>query len=332
MQNTMDSTVYVSRDGTVTNSLATIREVLTHRYCQHSITTESREDALDARFSHRSFGTSSLNYLRYGARVRIQPREFETFYMVHVPISGTAMLTIDNQDVEIARGMALVVSPSSRVATRWSADCGQLMVQFSKERLETVLSEMILQPIRRPVRFERPFDFSTAPGSNFHGLLRYLSDAFVESDAIYRSKLLSEQFERTLLMMLLTGFRHSYSDAVEAIDQPACPRHVARAYDFMIARAEEPITLQDITKASGVSQRALHDGFKRFKGASPMACLRAIRMQHARQALLEAEEGADVTQIAHRCGFLHMGRFAKSYHDIFKERPSQTLRKAAGRA
>lgn len=328
----MDSTVYVSRDSTVTSSLATIQDVLTRRYCQHSITTESRNDALNARFSHRSFGTSSLNYLQYGARVRIQPREFETFYMVHVPISGTALLSIDNQEVEISRGMALIVSPSSRVATRWSADCGQLMVQFSKERLETLLSKMILQPIKQPVRFERPFDFSTGPGSNFLGLIRYLSDAFLESDAIYRSKPVSEQFEQTMLTMLLTSFEHSYSDAIKAINQPACPRHVARAYDFMVARAEEPITLQDITKVSGVSQRALYDGFKRFKGASPMACLRAIRMQHARQALLEAEEGADVTQIAHRCGFLHMGRFAKSYHDIFKERPSQTLRKAAGRA
>lgn len=332
MHSTMDSTAYVSRISTVTNSLSTIQEVLTHRYCQHSIATESRSDAVNARFSHRSFGTSSLNYLQYGARVNIQPREFETFYMVHVPISGTALLSIDNHEVEISSGMALVVAPSSRVATRWSADCRQLMVQFRKDRLETFLSEMILQPIKRPVRFDRPFDFSTGVGSSFLNLVRYLSDAFVESDAIYHSKPLSEQFEQTMLTMLLTGFKHSYSDAVDAMSQPACPRHVARAYDFMVRMAEEPITLQDIAKVSGVSQRALHDGFKRFKGASPMACLRAIRMQLAREALLDAQEGADVTRIAHRCGFVHMGRFAKAYHEIFNERPSQTLRKAMGRA
>ena len=106
-----------------------------------------------------------------------------------------------------------------------------------------------------------------------------------------------------------------------------CPRHVVRAYDYMVANADQPITLEDLARIAGVSQRTLFNGFKQFKGVAPMSCLRSIRMQRVRRELLEAAPGANVAEIAQKFGFLHLGRFAKAYHEIYDERPSDTLRK-----
>ena len=78
---------------------------------------------------------------------------------------------------------------------------------------------------------------------------------------------------------------------------------------------------------TGVSGRALYDGFRRFKGSSPIACLRSIRMQAVRKELLEGGDGGDGTNLAARWGFTHLGRFASSYQRIFGEKPSQTLRR-----
>jgi AraC-like DNA-binding protein len=78
---------------------------------------------------------------------------------------------------------------------------------------------------------------------------------------------------------------------------------------------------------TGVSGRTLYEGFRRFKGSSPKACLRAIRMRAIREELLAGSGKDDVTCLAARWGFTHLGRFASSYQKIFGEKPSQTLRR-----
>jgi AraC-like DNA-binding protein len=134
-------------------------------------------------------------------------------------------------------------------------------------------------------------------------------------------------------MLILCGAQHSYRDALEATGRSVCPKHVVKAYHYMVANARENITVADLTRVTGVSGRALYEGFRRFKGSSPIACLRAIRMQAVRKELLEGGGGGegggcgDVTNIAARWGFTHLGRFASSYQKIFGEKPSQTLRR-----
>jgi AraC-like DNA-binding protein len=50
-------------------------------------------------------------------------------------------------------------------------------------------------------------------------------------------------------------------------------------------------------------------------------------MQAVRKELLEGGDCGDVTHLAARWGFTHLGRFASSYQKIFGEKPSQTLRR-----
>jgi AraC-like DNA-binding protein len=50
-------------------------------------------------------------------------------------------------------------------------------------------------------------------------------------------------------------------------------------------------------------------------------------MQAVRKELLEGPEPDDVTRIAERWGFTHLGRFASNYQKIFGEKPSQTLKR-----
>jgi transcriptional regulator GlxA family with amidase domain len=91
-------------------------------------------------------------------------------------------------------------------------------------------------------------------------------------------------------------------------------------------RLLDDISVEDIAGAAGVSVRALYDGFTRHCGAPPMAYLRALRLDRARQALIRrAAGGARVTDIALEHGFTHLGKFARAYARRFGERPSETI-------
>ena len=89
--------------------------------------------------------------------------------------------------------------------------------------------------------------------------------------------------------------------------------------------ATKPIGLTDVAAATGVSARALQLAFRRFRDTTPMARLRALRLELAREDL--ARDGATVTSVAVACGFGSLGRFAADYKARFGEPPSETLRR-----
>jgi transcriptional regulator GlxA family with amidase domain len=59
-----------------------------------------------------------------------------------------------------------------------------------------------------------------------------------------------------------------------------------------------------------------------------MAYVRTARLERARQDLVSAPPGAQVTDIALRWGFNHVGRFSTAYRKRYGESPLQTLRAA----
>jgi AraC-like DNA-binding protein len=72
----------------------------------------------------------------------------------------------------------------------------------------------------------------------------------------------------------------------------------------------------------------LYDGFRRYRGTSPMKLVRTQRMLMVRQELIEHGDKTTVTDAALKWGFNHLGRFSAYYKAQFGEKPSDTLRLA----
>lgn len=76
-----------------------------------------------------------------------------------------------------------------------------------------------------------------------------------------------------------------------------------------------------------MSLRGLYAGFREHRGISPMAYLRAVRLERVRHDLLNDPAIDSVTAAALRWGFGHLGRFSVEYRKSFGEPPGQTLRR-----
>src|SRR4051794_11269016 len=109
------------------------------------------------------------------------------------------------------------------------------------------------------------------------------------------------------------------------------PRALKKAIERLEAEPERAWRLTDLAEICGVAPRTLQKHFQRFLGCTPLAFLRQLRFERARRDLLGGCERASVTEIAARCGFSHLGRFATEYYRRYDESPSTTLRQA-GRA
>ena len=88
-----------------------------------------------------------------------------------------------------------------------------------------------------------------------------------------------------------------------------------------------PLTVADLSRVAGVSDRTLRAAFHDVVGLSPKQYAIAQRLRAAHEALLAADpKVTTVTVIATAHGFFELGQFAVRYREAFGEVPSQTLR------
>ena len=105
---------------------------------------------------------------------------------------------------------------------------------------------------------------------------------------------------------------------------------VARAIDAIEASEGEGLSNEDLVRITGVSERSLRAGFRRYFGVSPKKFMQISVLNKARRRLSRAmPEDTTVTQIAADLGEWDVGRFAMRYKQEFGESPSETLRNKA---
>ncbi|MBH3429452.1 helix-turn-helix domain-containing protein [Pseudomonas alkylphenolica] len=96
---------------------------------------------------------------------------------------------------------------------------------------------------------------------------------------------------------------------------------------------EETLNLLELADIAGVSLRQLQQAFKAFTGMTPAHWLRLRRLNSARRELLGCRAGGStVAEVAMHWSFWHLGRFSSSYQQLFKELPSETLKRAQQRS
>jgi AraC family transcriptional regulator, ethanolamine operon transcriptional activator len=101
---------------------------------------------------------------------------------------------------------------------------------------------------------------------------------------------------------------------------------IQRAQEFIDAAQGHRVTIGDLAKAGGVSERTLQYAFLEYFGVSPNAYLREMRLNQVRSELKRSDPQITlVADVANRWGFWHMGQFAKDYRRLFAVRPSETL-------
>jgi len=86
------------------------------------------------------------------------------------------------------------------------------------------------------------------------------------------------------------------------------------------------VHIGDVSKAAGVSERALRTAFHVVCGLSPKQYDIRERLRAARRALCHGAAFRTVTAVASQFGFFELGRFAGIYRHEYGESPSQTLR------
>ncbi len=103
-------------------------------------------------------------------------------------------------------------------------------------------------------------------------------------------------------------------------------RIVRLADEVIQARLDEPLSILDLCREVGVSERTLRYVFQERFGMGPKAYLKKLQLNAVRHALKKVDPNTTtVHAVAQRWGFWHTGSFSADYRSLFGELPSATL-------
>lgn len=252
---------------------------------------------------------------------------FKQTVFVSMPEMGALTVRDDRGERTVRPGQAIVLhTPSerenfslcdgghARTSLKWSL--GEAQWVLSSVFGEVSIDELPPMPV---------IDFSNERGAVIRDLLSAVARdlACVRPSSVLASQLMSEAVLRLLFEPLLNGVKHPAS----RVAFPIAPRAVKRAIDYMRANVGEPLRIRDVADACSVTPRTLENGFRNFKGMTPIAYLRQLRLEAVRRELVASDGCARISEIARRWGFVDLGRFAERYRREFGELPSETVRK-----
>jgi AraC-like DNA-binding protein len=251
-------------------------------------------------------------------------------YGLSLPATGSFAVRVAGRGMlETRQGMGLMMDSSLVTHAVLGPGTNLPRIAITSAEMHSKLAELIDQPILRRIRFAPDVSLAS-PAVQMANTLSRLVYEGMEGDAPLRKYPAAlTSLREAILHLLLEGMPHSYSHQMSRQAHMPSPGHVKRAIDFMAANAAKPLRLSDIALASGTSVRSLQGGFMRFRGMSPMAYLRNLRLHGVRAELLAGGAGATVSHIAHTWGFPQLSSFSTLYMRAFGERPSATLRRAS---
>ncbi|EJM60263.1 helix-turn-helix domain-containing protein [Pseudomonas sp. GM48] len=151
---------------------------------------------------------------------------------------------------------------------------------------------------------------------------------------------LSQTFDppsrEALTQQLLEDCLFILDNACVGLDQGALQRRAGeraimkRVGEWAADTPEEHLNLLELSQVAGVSLRQLQHAFKTYTGMAPAQWLRLRRLNSARRELLSrTPTQTTVAEVAMHWSFWHLGRFSSSYRALFKELPSDTLKRAS---
>lgn len=302
------------------------REGVGSVFCRHHLDFADTSRALDTRLYGVRLTYMTVTHLAYGAPVTVVPGVLPGWFAMLIPIRGHSRVRYGNEEFQMTPGTAAIWSPVKPLDITWSADCAQVILRIEYKALEDTLSNMLGRSLDRALEFAPATNLDAAPLRAWHAAARTLID---DLDRGVDPRWLVD-LEHFLMSRLLWAQPHNYTQDLLTPQSSSGRSAVRRAISLMEGDLQRQWTTDALASEVGETTAwSLQAAFRNDGEAPPMRYLRLARLRHARDCLLRgnSRQGDTVAEIAMRCGFAHLSRFAEQYRERYGERPSETLRR-----
>ncbi|WCM89944.1 AraC family transcriptional regulator [Acidovorax sp. NCPPB 3576] len=106
-------------------------------------------------------------------------------------------------------------------------------------------------------------------------------------------------------------------------------RRIARAVAILRAEPAQPVPIERLAAAAGMSRSAFHLHFRAITSLSPLQFQKALRLMEARRLILS--QGKSMSQVAFEVGYESASQFSREYVRLHGQPPARDKRQASDR-
>ena len=272
-------------------------------------------------------GPLTVGDISYGVELCVAVGDLRTAYHVLAPLTGTVQVLHRGAATTADPGRAAVFQPTGEIDLRWSADCRLFSVKVERLAFERELEAALDLHDGPPLPLGATFGLAGGPGRSWMALIRLLHGELRQPDGLTTLPWLVRRWRDLAISGLACAVEQPQGNGVPGQPTARRPRTVKRTLDAMHAEPGRQFTAAELAGIAGVGIRVLQESFRQHVGVPPLTYLRRLRLEGVHAELTRADRGqVSVSEVAHRWGFTHLGRFAGAYRARYGVSPSQTLR------
>lgn len=278
--------------------------------------------------AHLPLESIELCYVSFSAGISVK---FPASHFVRQPFveSGVGSIQFNRRPFEIRLSTtdSGVIPAGVEFSCRHPDAISQLILRLDAAALRSKLSSLIGRPIGRHLDFASPSSFNDPLQARLRHIVEFLVSELDNGSAEWPETAFAD-LQQFVLMSFLAAHSHNFIQFQTTSKANAAPWQVAVVEEFIEANWHRSVTIEEISAVTGVGVRAMFRTFGEYRGYSPMAFMKQVRLQHARRMLQSPDDKTSVVAVSLACGFHNGGHFARYYREAFKELPADTLRKA----
>jgi AraC-like DNA-binding protein len=285
------------------------------------------EDGLDATGDFCKLSKTEMWRCTYGVPIKFKFAN-TGFFRLRYCQSGSAAIVINKERIPVTKEVSCI-TPADAVSVigEYGQGYRQMTLKMDVKSLEEKIVALTGSPINRALEFDLVVNLGTPASQHLRRMTEFLSHSPVGT--VFPSLAMAE-FEQALMAAFLYANRHNYSHLLERQKSGGAPWQVRRVEEYIEAKWDRPICVEDIATVAGSSARSIFRAFRQSRGYSPLAFAKQVRLRHAQRMLKGSDATTTVTNVAFACGFNDLGRFSKDYRRTFGEPPSQVLNRVKG--
>ena len=187
------------------------REAIGRIFCPHFLSpVERNPQTFHARHHTVEQSGYSVNFVSYGATVEIDPGELSRFFLLQIPLKGSARVRCGTVSADVGAGVAAsLLSPTLPTRMTWQEGCEKLIILISRETLEAQF-EALTRETSRAIEFQTGIDLNTFCGRALLQHAGTMLAAAEEGDTV--AKPYQVLLRDGLSTLLLTGFASNRSE------------------------------------------------------------------------------------------------------------------------
>jgi AraC-like DNA-binding protein len=306
-----------------TDSLERMNEALLTAYKGRIVSADCQERPFFGQANRVQLEHIGFDYCAYDADVEIDFPDALPIRQL-ICLKGVGETISRRKRTQLSSVATSLIQSGDKFTSRYFAGYRQIVFRVDPTALRRKLEAFVGTTLPRPIEFLPAQTLLTPQAEMFKRSALFFAGE-IESFDNEACRLARDEFEQAMLAAFLAGNAHNYSYLLDAPPPGLTPRQVWLAESFIEANWDQPLTIDSLAAVVGAGARSIFKAFKDYRGYSPMAFVKDVRLQRAREMLVLARPGDSVTAIAYRCGFQNHGHFARAYRGRFGESPSTTL-------